>query len=69
MGTAIAIEKMTTMEILNLPVFKDDPSSPRILSMDEYDEFVRFNLDNCVDLEAVRREKERLAVTAPFRLL
>ena len=57
------------MKDLNLPNSKDRVAPPnRILSMDEYLEFVQFNLENLFDKEFYFRWKETIAVNAPFKL-
>ena len=58
------------MKDLNLPNFKDLAApSNRILSMDEYIEFVQFNLENLLDKESYFRWKEIIAVDAPFKII
>jgi len=56
------------MDKLNLPVIKDDIPLPRSLSMDEYLEFVIFNLRHSVDRKAVREQKKLAAVNVSFSL-
>ncbi|MBF0216336.1 MAG: hypothetical protein HQL30_05000 [Candidatus Omnitrophica bacterium] len=54
------------MDKLNFPVIKGLKPNKKILSMDEYLEFVTFNLKYTVDREAVRRWKRKLRVNVPF---
>lgn len=56
------------MEKLNLPIIKNLDYKSRWLGMDEYLEFVVFNLKNCTDKKASKKLKKSLAVNAPFRL-
>lgn len=57
------------MKDLNLPFFKgEDIFNKKILSMDEYLEFVKFNLKHTVDVKAARKWKNELAVNVPFSL-
>lgn len=53
---------------LKLPDFCDIPAEPKRLSMDEYYEFVMFNLSNAVDIERHRREKRQERYPVPFKL-
>ena len=58
------------MKDLNLPNIKDRVAPPdRILSMDEYLEFIQFNLENLFDKEFYFRWKETIAVNTPFKLI
>ena len=58
------------MKDLNLPNIKDRIAPPdRILPMDEYLEFVQFNLENLFDKEFYFRWKETIAVNMPFRII
>jgi len=56
------------MEKLNLPKIKLPVSKPRPLSMDEYLEFVIFNLKYTVDKDSSRKQKKALFVNVPFHL-
>jgi len=57
------------MNDFTLPVIKGYvPLPDRILSMDEYMEFVQFNWDNVIDKEAYSKWKEVIAVDVPFKL-
>ena len=57
------------MKDLNLPIIKgEDIFNKKSLSMDEYLEFVEFNLKHTVDIKAARKWKKELAVNAPFSL-
>lgn len=51
---------------LNLPEFKAPLPKKKVLSMDEYLEFVMFNLRNNFDREAYLRWKKMTAVNVPF---
>jgi hypothetical protein len=53
---------------LNLPIIKESMIPPRSLSMDEYLEFVIFNLKNIVDITANSEWKETLRVNVPFKI-
>jgi hypothetical protein len=54
---------------LNLPIIKGPAAgNPKCLSMDEYLEFVNFNLKFMPDREASRRWKKTLFVNTPFVL-
>ena len=53
---------------LNLPIIKGKLPKNRYLSMDEYLEFVTFNLKHTVDIEAARKWKDKCAVNVPFKL-
>ena len=56
------------MKDLNLPNTNGaTPQPDRILSMEEYLEFVQFNLDNLFDKDSYFRWKETIAVNAPFK--
>lgn len=56
------------METLKLPIIKSAPTGKKHLSMDQYLEFVKFNLKNTVDLDAVWKIKKKQAVNVPFVL-
>ena len=53
---------------LELPVIKGANLKKRHLSMDDYLDFVMFNLKYTVDIAAARNAKKDLAVHAPFSL-
>ena len=56
------------MNDFNLPIIKNyNPLPDRILSMEEYIEFVQFNWDNVVDQEAYYKLKKMSAVDVPFK--
>ena len=56
------------MSDLNLPIIKNyTPPPDRILSMNEYLQFVQFNLENCFNKESYYEWKEIIAVDVPFR--
>lgn len=57
------------MKDLNLPNTSGaTPQPDRILSMEEYLEFVQFNLENLFDKEAYLQWKKIIAVNVPFKL-
>ena len=56
------------MDKLNLPVIKQLTSLPRSLLMDEYLEFVNFNLKYTVDRKVSRHWKKMFFVNVPFSL-
>ena len=56
------------MKELKLPVIKKPLSEPKALSMDEYLEFVQFNLKHAFDKKAYAKWKRMLSVNVPFSL-
>ena len=56
------------MRELNLPVLKDPLPASRRLSMDEYLEFVLFNLKYTFDSKAYKSRKKLQDVYIPFKL-
>ena len=56
------------MEDLNLPIIKGPQCEPRVLSMEEYIDFVQFNLEIFFDKEAYWEWKKLMAVDVPFIL-
>jgi hypothetical protein len=56
------------MKELKLPIIRGHLPKKRVLSMDEYLEFVQFNLKYTVDEDAVMKWKKIRAVNAPFSL-
>ena len=56
------------MKELKLPIISESITKPRILSMDEYYQFVQFNLKHVSDRKAILKEKELLRVNVPFSL-
>ena len=56
------------MSELNLPIFKDDGGREKVLSMDDYVRFVKFNLEHLVDIKFHRVQKQKERVQIPFRL-
>ena len=56
------------MEDLNLPIIDKPTPGPKTLSMDDYLEFVEFNIRYTLDMKACRRWKELNAVDKPFKL-
>jgi hypothetical protein len=51
-----------------LPVIKETKKEKRVLSMDEYLQFVQFNLKNAFDKEAYAKWKKMLIVDVPFSI-
>ncbi|MCK5083948.1 MAG: hypothetical protein KAR31_13650 [Candidatus Omnitrophica bacterium] len=56
------------MNDFKLPIIKEAHIQKRILSMDEYLEFVQFNLQNTFDKKGYEKWKEMLAVNVPFSI-
>ena len=57
------------MKDLNLPIIKGPMKEPKALSMDEYLQFVEFNLTQMpFDRKAYAKEKKLMAVNVPFRI-
>lgn len=56
------------MSDFKLPIIKEHKVQKRILSMDEYLEFVEFNLNNMFDKEAYAKWKKMRIVNVPFSL-
>lgn len=59
---------MVLMDKLNLPKIKLPVFKTKPLSMDEYLEFISFNLKYTVDKKATRRQKKEFSVNIPFVL-
>lgn len=53
---------------LKLPVIKEKPVKNRLLSMDEFLEFVDFNLENSPNLEEIREFRKKESVDVRFKL-
>jgi hypothetical protein len=53
---------------LKLPIVKAAASSQRQLSMDEYHQFVRFNLRHAFNRKAYAKWKKMLVVNVPFSI-
>lgn len=51
-----------------LPIIKETKSAKRVLSMDDYLEFVQFNLKNAFDKEAYAKWKKMRVINAPFSI-
>ena len=51
---------------LKLPIIHKKMSVPRALSMDEYYEFVQFNLKHAFNKKTYAKWKKMLAVDVPF---
>ena len=56
------------MKDLKLPIITEPQLPPKILTMDEYLEFVDFNLHNTFDRVAYEKWKELLSVDVRFSL-
>lgn len=56
------------MNDFNLPPIKNIRTQKRVLSMDEYLEFVKFNIENTLDKPSYDKRKKMLAVNAPFSM-
>ncbi len=56
------------MKKLNLPVIKTTISKTKVLSMDDYLEFVKFNLRETFDKESYAKWKKMLIVNTRFAL-
>lgn len=56
------------MKKLRLPVIKGPMSEPRTLSMDDYLEFVQFNLKYAFNRKAYTKWKKMLVVNVPFSI-
>ena len=56
------------MKDLKLPIFKNKVSKAKILSMDEYFNFVQFNLKQAFDKKAYMKWKKMLIVNVSFSI-
>ena len=56
------------MQELKLPIIKEPQLPPKLLTMDEYLEFVDFNLQNTFDRVAYEKWKKLLSVNVRFSL-
>ncbi|MBF0275524.1 MAG: hypothetical protein HQK84_09865 [Nitrospinae bacterium] len=56
------------MNDLELPIIKNVEKKVKALSMDDYLEFVQFNLQHTHDEEAYQKWKKLLALDVPFVL-
>ncbi len=56
------------MDDLDLPVLVGNKSNSKILSMDDYFEFVKFHLEHTFDRAAYKTWKELLTVDVTFSL-
>ena len=56
------------MDDINLPIIKGSIGKSPVLSMDQYVELVRFNLEIAFDRESYWAWKMAMAVNAPFKL-
>ncbi|MBF0483531.1 MAG: hypothetical protein HQL25_02380 [Candidatus Omnitrophica bacterium] len=55
------------MKEIKLPIIMDKTAPEKILSMDEYLEFVEFNLTHNFDKDAYAKWKTLMAVNVPFK--
>lgn len=56
------------MNDFKLPIIKAVDLRKRALSMDEYLEFVQFNVKHTLDRKAYRKWKKMLSVDVPFTI-
>ncbi len=56
------------MKKLKLPVIRGSQGEPRTLSMDDYLEFVQFNLKHAFNRKAYTKWKKMMAVNVPFSI-
>ena len=56
------------MKELNFPIVKEVALDKKILSMDEYLQFVQFNLKHTFDAKSYAEWKKLLAVNVPFSI-
>jgi len=56
------------MNDFRLPIIKQTTAQKRILSMDEYLQFVQFNLKHAFDKKAYAKWKKMLSVNVPFSI-
>ena len=56
------------MNDFELPIIRKTQNQKRILSMDEYLQFVQFNLQNMFDKKGYEEWKKMLAVDFPFSI-
>ncbi|MGE0267153.1 MAG: hypothetical protein AB7S78_01675 [Candidatus Omnitrophota bacterium] len=56
------------MDDFKLPVIKGTKQEKHVLSMDEYLQFVQFNLNNAFDKKAYAKWKKMLIVDVPFSI-
>jgi len=54
------------MKDLKLPIIKGQSLKSKVLSMDDYLKFVRFNLTQAFHKKAYMRQKKMLNVNVPF---
>lgn len=54
---------------LNLPLTKETLPPPKSLSMDQYLEFVLFNLQFTVNIDLCREAKSDIYVDKPFKII
>jgi len=56
------------MNDFQLPIIKAMKTEKRVLSMDEYLQFILFNIEHTLDKNTYDKWKKLLAVNAPFSL-
>lgn len=56
------------MKDIKLPIIKGIKNEKRVLSMDEYLQFVQFNLKHTFDRKSYEEQKKQLGVNVPFSL-
>jgi len=56
------------MNDFKLPIIKEAHTQKRILSMDDYLEFVQFNLKHAFNKKAYAKWKKMLVVNVPFSI-
>lgn len=62
------MKKQNDLNDFNFPIIKGEMKLPRLFSMDEYFQFVQFNLQHTVDHKAYKKHKKELIVDVPFVL-
>ena len=56
------------MDDLKFPIITGPQREPPVLSMEEYIDFVQFNLENTFDKEAYWELKKIMAIDVPFKI-
>lgn len=56
------------MKKLEFPIISGPTPEKKQLSMDNYLEFVQFNLKNTCDIDEIRKQKKSAAVLVPFSI-
>ena len=57
------------MKKLEFPIITGSVPDKKQLSMDDYLEFVKFNLQNTCDINEIRKQKKLAAVLVPFSII